>query len=593
MSKKFIIYPVIFLLIQFAPTIPLIKWVASLIVIILFIIAWNKKKKPKKQETEDVDDYYLPELNGLPQKSKMIIRVFVIALIITTILTIYETIRHPGNADISIHLAAYFLILVIGIPSTVNMLKDQRQRKINRNNIKLIRWQHGKARWARLEEFTNKGYDLDQISERLQKGQPTGIFHCGIGFYDQQGHILTVGGARSGKGTNLIIPNLLYPVNHSIFVIDPKGENTAVTLRFNKEKNRKTFVINPWEILDLENHSYNPLQILFKYDGKYLVDDCEMLAECIIPIKDSSDSTRYFEDKARSFLATIMMHISSTYDKEDIHLITVRKLVKLSSSEFENLVAEMMSNDTHDGIIAENANEIANILASSPEQFQSIMSTVSNAVELYKSPQIRHSVKTSDFDISDIVNGDMVIYVVIPPDRMSTFSNWLRLLVMSTLTAIQRNPKERVLMLLDEFFSLGYLREIEKGISLMPGYNLVLWMILQDLNQLKTLYPNSWESFIANSAVKHFIKNQDIFTAEYLSKLLGKTTRYTYETKTLRLKDHYGEDLMSVQEIVQDKSDMIITFIRDCPPIMAPKMPYYNGKYIPENWYDDNPYHKY
>ena len=53
-------------------------------------------------------------------------------------------------------------------------------------------------------------------------GKPVGI--------DDNRHIVTVAGSRAGKGTSLIVPNLmLYP--GSTVVIDPKGENAALTAR--------------------------------------------------------------------------------------------------------------------------------------------------------------------------------------------------------------------------------------------------------------------------------------------------------------------------------------------------------------------------
>ena len=61
-------------------------------------------------------------------------------------------------------------------------------------------------------------------------------FQSGVGFGDvydggngyvglpTKRHFLTVAATRSGKGTSLIIPNLLHYAG-SVIVIDPKGEN--------------------------------------------------------------------------------------------------------------------------------------------------------------------------------------------------------------------------------------------------------------------------------------------------------------------------------------------------------------------------------
>lgn len=44
------------------------------------------------------------------------------------------------------------------------------------------------------------------------------------------GHVLTVAPTRSGKGVGLVVPNLLNYAG-SMMVVDPKGENWAVTHR--------------------------------------------------------------------------------------------------------------------------------------------------------------------------------------------------------------------------------------------------------------------------------------------------------------------------------------------------------------------------
>lgn len=52
---------------------------------------------------------------------------------------------------------------------------------------------------------------------------------------------------------------------------------------------------------------------------------------------------------------------------------------------------------------------------------------------------------------------------------------------------------------------------------------LIFWFILQDWNQGKALYKDTWESFAGNCEVMICFGNNDLTTTEYISKLLGKT----------------------------------------------------------------------
>ncbi len=51
-----------------------------------------------------------------------------------------------------------------------------------------------------------------------------------------------------------------------------------------------------------------------------------------------------------------------------------------------------------------------------------------------------------------------------------------------------------------------------------------LWVILQDLSQLKHHYKDSWETFFGNAALATFHGIADMTTLEYLIKALGGHT---------------------------------------------------------------------
>ncbi len=136
----------------------------------------------------------------------------------------------------------------------------------------------------------------------------------------------------------------------------------------------------------------------------------------------------------------------------------------------------------------------------------------------------------SDFDLSAIKSELMTVYLVMPANRIGPNARFLRLFIGSVLTAITSSatqPPYRVAFVLDEFAQLGYMKAIEDAVSLMRGYGLAFWVFLQDLSQLKGVYPR-WQTFLANSA-KVFFGTDDYDTAKYVSDSLGKAT-IEYET---------------------------------------------------------------
>lgn len=89
-----------------------------------------------------------------------------------------------------------------------------------------------------------------------------------------------------------------------------------------------------------------------------------------------------------------------------------------------------------------------------------------------------------------------------------------------------------MLFLLDEFAQLGRLPIIEDACGLMAGMGIQMHAIVQDLSQLKRLYGESWQTFAANAGVMQFFNTRDLFTAQYVSDLIGKTTTTMRSTST-------------------------------------------------------------
>ena len=78
--------------------------------------------------------------------------------------------------------------------------------------------------------------------------------------------------------------------------------------------------------------------------------------------------------------------------------------------------------------------------------------------------------------------------------------------------------------------ALGRMQSIEKAAGYIAGFNVKLLCVLQDLNQLKTHYEGTWETFLGNSGVVLAYGNTDLTTTKYLSDRLGlceltRTTR--------------------------------------------------------------------
>lgn len=111
------------------------------------------------------------------------------------------------------------------------------------------------------------------------------------------------------------------------------------------------------------------------------------------------------------------------------------------------------------------------------------------------------------------------------------------------LKPLTANPREGIFplrLVLEEFAALGRMQAVETAAGYMAGAGVQIWTVLQDLTQIKTHYPDSWETFLGNAGVITAFNVVDATTTKYLSDLLGTTTileqRYT-RLSTGRIQD--------------------------------------------------------
>ena len=473
---------------------------------------------------------------------------------------------------------------------------------------------HGSARFARpaeLEPYT--------AAEASQKTGFPGFYIGGGGlYYNKSGHLLTVAGTRAGKGVNLIVPNLLKTggFNGSWVVIDPKGENAAITADYQRSIGRKVVLLNPWQMLDLGSETYNALDLL-KGDRLNLVDDVQMIAETLVPTSPSggksADNSEHFNTRARTIIAGLILHLVTVgldqeppvpseegrpvfgMDPDEKHLGTVWKWLRLSPEDWGELIVQMAAN-AHPfagEVVSGTANEIMALMENGEREYASVMSTTQRYTDFLKSPAMQDSVqsKTGGFRSEDLADGNTIAYVIIPADRLKTHAAWLRLVVCSLMRSVVRNPQKEVCFLLDEFYALGYLSEIEIAMGSYAGYGIHVWAILQNLVQLQDIYGTNWENFISSCSVRHFFNISDNMTARYVAELFGQTSVATYDQKG-SVSGATGRYLVSPDELRRFSGDAIYAILDQLAPIQLGKRPYFEMGMTEGVDYAPNPYYK-
>lgn len=347
--------------------------------------------------------------------------------------------------------------------------------------------------------------------------------------YGGDGHILTIGPTRSGKSRRLLIPNLLYETGMSMLVVDVKGELAATTAAHRTSKGCKVAALDPFGVLPrrgvaIPSVGFNPMLLLNPRSDDF-VDDAMGLAEALVQIKPD-DKEPHWSESAQDLVAALIMLVRCTY-KDKATLGAVREKISHSPVEMKKLANDAIGCALHPAISNKLSKFVIDNISESRE-LPSIMSNAQTQTRFLDSPGVARNLETVGMNFGILKTDNVTIYLVLPPERLVTHAKWLRLIIGSAMTAMQRVPKAAgrpdVLFMLDEFPQLGRMEAVETAVSLNAGYGVKVWAAVQHLGQLKEQYGDNWETFLSAGCITASAP-RDLFTRDHLTSLIGTGTK--------------------------------------------------------------------
>lgn len=443
---------------------------------------------------------------------------------------------------------------------------------------------HGSARFASRKELKkHQGGDGLLIGRNPHTGR--------LLRYAGPAHLITLAPTRAGKGVGTVIPNLL-GVDRSVLVIDPKGENARIAGEARRRLGT-THVLDPFEVSGMPSAAYNPLDRLTP-DSLDLGEDAASLTEALVMDPPGQVTEAHWNEEAKAILGGLIMFCICHEDRDRRTLATVREYLTLPPEKLRALLELMQDTDAAGGLIARAANRF---LGKADREAASVLSNAQRHTHFLDSPRIAKATSRSDFHFSDLRHRITSVFLVLPPNRMDAYSRWLRLLVSQALqdiareaealtaTTVAESASQRLssptLFLLDEFAALGRLEAVERAMGLMAGYGLQLWPILQDMSQLRDLYGDRANTFIANAGVQQVFGVNDFETAKWLSQMIGQETT-GFQTDSYKPGDNpsfsnnlTGRDLLTPDEIMQMPSNVQLLRVQGQPSALAQKLRYY------------------
>ena len=361
-------------------------------------------------------------------------------------------------------------------------------------------------------------------------------------------HLLVFAPTRSGKGVGLILPTLLAWEGSSI-VLDIKGENWALTAGFRKSMGHRVLRFDPSDASGA-SAAFNPLEEL-RLDSLLAIPDAQNLAAMLVD-PTGKGLEDHWSKTAFAMLGGALLHccvMVRAREKRPATLYDLSCMLADESRTIQDLFKEMVETPHADllkGIFpdSEGGTEAHTFIASSAREMlnkaeneaSGVISTALVNLSLYRDPVVALNTARCDFRIHDLMNHDKPVnlYLVISPADIDRLRPLLRLMVDMIVRRVCAKMefadgasvagyKHRLLLLLDEFTSLGKLAIMEKALAYIAGYGGKVYLIVQDITQLNGVYGKD-NALMANCHVRIAYAPNTVETAKTLSEMTGKTT---------------------------------------------------------------------
>lgn len=438
---------------------------------------------------------------------------------------------------------------------------------------------HGDAKWAS-EKTIQKG------GLRSKSGMLLGKDSKGLYVADGYQHCLLFAPTGSGKGVGFIIPNLLFWEDSAI-CHDIKLENYDLTSGWRKKQGQKVFV---WEPANPDGitHCYNPIDWVSDKPG-LMVDDVQKIGNLILPEKE------FWNNEARSLFVGVVLFLLADPNRIKSFGEVVRVL--RSDDVVYNLAVALdtLGKEMHPvGYM-----NIAAFLQKADKERSGVISTLNSALELWANPLIDAATAKSDFNIQVMKKEKTTIYVGLTPDNIQRLQPLMQIFYQQSSEFLSRKiPKDDepygVMYILDEFPTLGKMEQIKAGIAYFRGYNVRLFLVVQDTQQLKGIYEEAgMNSFLSNSTYRVTFSANNIETANLISQLCGNKSVEQHSTNKPKFFDlnptsrsvqvsEVQRALLLPQEVLMLPRDEQIVLIESFPPIKSKKIKYYEDKFFTE-----------
>ena len=439
---------------------------------------------------------------------------------------------------------------------------------------------HGAARFANEQEIKRHGF---RAAVGIVLGRKSGRFLT----FGGSEHVIVEAPTRSGKGTGIVIPNLL-TWQGSVVVLDVKRENYDASAGFRAHYGQQVFLFNP---TDREGRTarYNPLAYIDRTDPDDVIIELQKIATMLFVAPEHGEA--FWANGARTGFAGVGAWLAETSDEP----LTMGAIYRhLTDGDARSYFKKELANPRL-YLSTGCRTALSDFAGGSDNSFADIKKTITNVLGLWLNPLVDAATATSDFDLRQLRSRPMSIYLGVSPDELDRIAPLYNLLFQQLIDLnVRALPDENsavpVLVILDEFARLGRASVIASAFSYVAGYGIRLLPVIQSRSQLRGVYgEHVADEIVANCGVEVAFTPKELRVANDLSERIGYVGQESI-TKSLTINgllanrsksiSEQRRALMLPQELMQFPSGKLILLRGGIPPIMASKIAYFSNRFF-------------
>lgn len=464
--------------------------------------------------------------------------------------------------------------------------------------------EHGSGRWGTerdIKPFIDKTYAHNILltqTERLSMSNR--MKRTATDDFNRNKNVVIIGGSGSGKSLFYVIPQLCQLYGNYV-VIDPKGEllhKTAAMMQANG------YAVKVVDLIEFNGDKYNPFAYI-----QSEIDIIKTVDAFITSTKDKrkTGGDEFWDKSMRNFLCALFAFAFYFLPLEEQNfnsIFTLLQYAEASQDESYKSVLDELFEDANQ----EMPNNFAyiqyqNYAKGAPQTKQSVLATVAATLSPCQLPQVAEMLKTDEVEIERLANKKTAVYIVLS-DTSTSFTFLAAMLEQQMFERLIYLADHKyggelpihTRFLMDEFANVGQIPNFKEKIATIRSRNLSVSIVLQNISQLKVLYPNNeWETIMGNCDSLLYLGGMEEATHKYISEICGKTTVRTRSyNQTKGTNGSYSinqnliqRDLITLDETASLKGRECILKIRGVPAFKSKKFNTFQHKnyvqYVPQS----------